>query len=88
MTREEAIKNLELMRAEVEWEYTMEYAAAIDKAIEALSPSRSRVKWLNVIETTLIRAETARKDIDLVLVMRILRDILEEDVRNGCKTDN
>lgn len=88
MTRAEAIKTLELMRAEVEWEYTMEYAAAIDKAIEALSPSRAKVKWLDTVETALVRAETARKDIDLVLVMRILRDMLEEDVRNERRTDD
>jgi hypothetical protein len=39
------------------------------------------VKWLDEIESALVRAETARKDIDLILVMRILREELEEDVR-------
>lgn len=39
------------------------------------------VKWLDTIESALVRAETARKDIDLILVMRILREELEEDVR-------
>lgn len=36
MTNEEAIKTLEVMRAEVEWESPVDYAAAIDDAIEAL----------------------------------------------------
>lgn len=39
------------------------------------------VKWLDEIESALVRAETARKDIDLILVMRLLREELEEDVR-------
>ena len=40
-----------------------------------------KVKWLDEIESALVRAETARKDIDLILVMRLLREELEEDVR-------
>lgn len=40
-----------------------------------------KVKWLDTIESALVRAETARKDIDLILVMRLLREELEEDVR-------
>lgn len=36
MTNQEAIKIIEVARAEVEWEYPMNYAAAFDKAIEAL----------------------------------------------------
>lgn len=36
MTAKEAIKTLKLAKAEVEWEYPMDIAVAIDKAIEAL----------------------------------------------------
>ena len=36
MTNQEAIKIIEVARAEIEWEYPMEYATAFDKAIEAL----------------------------------------------------
>ena len=36
MTDKEAIEIIKIARAEVEWEYPMEYAAAFDKAIEAL----------------------------------------------------
>jgi hypothetical protein len=36
MTNKEAIEIIKAARAEVEWEYPMEYAAAFDKAIEAL----------------------------------------------------
>ena len=48
----------------------------------------SKAKLLDAIENALVRAEKAKKDIDLILVMRILRNILEEDVRNGRKTDD
>lgn len=40
MTNEEAIKIIEIARAEIEWEYPMDYAAAFDKAIEALNMCR------------------------------------------------
>lgn len=36
MTNKEAVETLKLMMAEIEWEYSMEYCAAIEKAIEAL----------------------------------------------------
>lgn len=36
MTDKEAIEIIKVARAEVEWEYPMEYAAAFDRAIEAL----------------------------------------------------
>ena len=44
------------------------------------------VKWLDKLESALVRAETARKDIDLILVMRLLREELEEDVRKDKKS--
>ncbi len=40
------------------------------------------VKWLDTMESALVRAETARKDIDLILMMRLERDRLESEVRN------
>lgn len=40
------------------------------------------VKWLDEIESALVRAESARKDIDLILMMRLERDRLESEVRN------
>lgn len=36
MTNEDAIKLIECVRAEVEWNYPLDYAVAFDKAIEAL----------------------------------------------------
>ena len=36
MKNAEAIQTLKLMQAQVEWEYPMDYAAAIDEAIKAL----------------------------------------------------
>jgi hypothetical protein len=36
MTPQQTIEILKLMQAEVEWEYTMDYAVAIDEAIKAL----------------------------------------------------
>ena len=36
MTPEEVIKTLEVAKAEVEWNYPMDYAVAIDEAIKAI----------------------------------------------------
>ena len=36
MTNKEAIDIIKIARAEVEWEYPMNYAVAFDKAIKAL----------------------------------------------------
>ena len=36
MNLKEVIKTLELAKAEVEWDYPMDYAVAIDEAIEAV----------------------------------------------------
>ena len=47
MTNEEAIEIIKIARAEVEWEYPMDYAAAFDKAIEALE---QEPKWIPVSE--------------------------------------
>ena len=42
-----------------------------------------KVKWLDEIESALVRAETARKDLDIILLMRFVRDYLESEVKNG-----
>jgi hypothetical protein len=41
MTAHEAIEILKVMLAQVEWEYPIEYAAAIDLAIQALKDTES-----------------------------------------------
>lgn len=42
MTYEDAIKTLEVAIAEVEWEYPMEYAAALEMAIKALQAQQGQ----------------------------------------------
>lgn len=44
MTNEEAIKTLKLMQSQVEWDYPMDYAAAIDEVISALEAQ----EWIPV----------------------------------------
>lgn len=46
MEREEAIKIIEMARAQVEWDYPMDYAAAFDKAIEALKQEPRKGHWI------------------------------------------
>lgn len=44
MTDKEAIEIIKVARAEVEWEYPMEYAAAFDRAIDALEQKTGHCK--------------------------------------------
>ena len=39
MTKEEAIKMIEIAKAEIEWDYPLDYQIAFDMAIEALKLS-------------------------------------------------
>lgn len=48
MTREEAIKIIEVAKAEVEWEAPLDYQIAFDMAIEALKQPTQR--WIPVTE--------------------------------------
>ena len=46
MTNKEAIETIKCAIAEVEWEYPMDYAAAFDKAVEALE--KEEAGWISV----------------------------------------
>lgn len=39
------------------------------------------LKWLDQIETSLVRVEAARKDIDLVIVLRLAQEIAKERIK-------
>ena len=48
MTKEEAIETLKLMQGQIEWDYPMEYATAIDMAVDALAePERKKGEWIH-----------------------------------------
>ena len=46
MTNQEAIEAIKLARSQVEWDYPMDYAAAFDKAIEALEQEPKTGHWI------------------------------------------
>ena len=51
MTPKEAIKILEIAKAEVEWNYPLDYAIAIDTAIEALQKVQDyEAQWIEDIK--------------------------------------
>ena len=47
MTNQEAIEAIKLARSQVEWDYPMDYAAAFDKAIEALEQEPKTGYWIS-----------------------------------------
>lgn len=50
MTIEDAIKDLELIKAEAEWEYPINWQASLDMAIEALRCSEKPNSWISCSE--------------------------------------
>lgn len=44
MNRQEIIQNLEIMKAEVEWEYPLDYTITIDNAIKMLQDDKNCIE--------------------------------------------
>ena len=59
MTRQEAIKELELIKARIEWEYPLEYQIAFDMAIKALEQELTAV---SIIQATVAKIPKMRID--------------------------
>lgn len=53
------------------------------KECELTKREESPSKWLDEMETALVRAETSRKDIDLIVTMRAVRALLEKTVKDA-----
>ena len=66
MTKKEAIDTLKLMQSQVEWEYPMDYAVAIDMAIAALSeePEQLTDKEQRIFLAAMAREEKVCKQVD------------------------
>lgn len=43
------------------------------------------VKWLDQLENSLVRAESARKDVDLIVILRLAHAIAKERVKESEK---
>lgn len=54
MTDKEVAEIIKVARAEVEWEYPMEYAAAFDRAIEALDKCQKIEKIIDSYDADFI----------------------------------
>ena len=75
MTRQEAVETLKMARAEVEWEYPMDYAVAFDMAIKELSKNETD----KMAEIKLLQAEPNIE----IEVKKALEDVRAEINRNG-----
>lgn len=53
------------------------------KECELTKREESQSKWLDEMETALVRAETSRKDVDLIVTMRAVRALLERIVKDA-----
>ena len=59
-----------------------------DAVVERNSMNHDKaVKRLDEMESALVRAEMARKDIDLLFTMRIVREMLEDEVRKDVRKE-
>ena len=44
-----------------------------------------KVKYLDQLEDSLVRAETSRKDVDLLVCLRVLYSLFKDEVKNDSK---
>ena len=79
MTTQEAIETLKLMQGQIEWDYPMEYAAAVDMAVDALEKQ--------IPEPVEIKPAFVRDD-GIVAYKRVCPDcgheLEEEDICPNC----
>lgn len=64
MTNEEAVEIIRTARAEVEWEYPIEYAAAFDRAIEALEREPLTDTEQRIFLAAMAKEEKVCKEVD------------------------
>lgn len=46
-----------------------------------------KVKILDQLENSLVRAETSRKDVDLLVCLKVLYSLFKDEVKNDAKVD-
>ena len=90
MTREEAIKIIEVAKAEVEWEAPLDYQIAFDMAIEALkqpehqmSDATENLKDL-IMEVFDMRPSTAEK---CIAILDDIKAIIENEEEKRTKNE-
>lgn len=88
MTRKEVIDTLVIAKAEVEWNYPLDYAIAIDQAIKYIKTYEYIIVELEKAQTYKLFGNNNNKDLyldrqqTLELIKNILKEI-ENDVKVG-----
>lgn len=77
MTRKEVIDTLEIAKAEVEWNYPLDYAIAIDQAIEYIRAYESIIAKLKKAQTYKLFGN----DKDLYLDRQQTLDLIENKLK-------
>lgn len=89
MTNQEAIEAIKLARSQVEWDYPMDYAAAFDKAIEALEQEptllSSELKKNSKLEKIKDQLKSNLRGVEIALEVLVENDPLRPKME-GAKT--
>ena len=86
MTRQEVIDTLEVAKAEVEWNYPLDYAIAIDQAIKCIEAYESIVAELEIAQTYKLFGNNKDLYLDRQQTLELIKNKLKEienDVKVG-----
>lgn len=88
MTRQEVIETLEIAKAEVEWNYPLDYAIAIDQAIKYIQAYQLIIDELEKAQTYKLFYNDKGLYFDKLNTIEIIENKLKEIENNDKTTSN
>ena len=82
MTRKEVIDTLEIAKAEVEWNYPLDYATAIDQAVKYVEIPEKLIKAIEKMQTYKMFCGDKTMYIEKELVIDLIKELVKE-AENG-----
>lgn len=78
MNKDELINTLEIAKAEVEWNYPLDYAAAIDQAVKYAEIPEKLIKAIEKMQTYKMFCGDKTMYIEKELVIELIKELVKE----------
>lgn len=82
MNKDELINTLEIAKAEVEWNYPLDYATAIDQAVKYAEIPEKLIKAIEKMQTYKMFCGDKTMYIEKELVIELIKELVKE-TENG-----
>ena len=79
MSKDELINTLEIAKAEVEWNYPLDYATAIDQAVKYAEIPEKLIKAIEKMQTYKMFCGDKTMYIEKELVIELIKELVKED---------